>query len=99
MQSSHHSILAREKSAQTLLKAQAARSSVGRAKGTFPGRQKNWLAQLNRAAYTAEQPLDEGEYKTWLLEVSKHRLPKHLKLHVNAGRIDSWCLGGKKKKS
>lgn len=41
----------------------------GQAKGTFPsrvhaGRKKNWLTQLNRAAYPAEQPLEEGDYKT-----------------------------------
>lgn len=49
--------------------AQAACDLVSRAKGIFPGRvhagrKKNWLTQLNRAAYTAEQPLDEGDYET-----------------------------------
>lgn len=32
--------------------------------GGTAGRKKNWLTQLNGAAYTAEQPLDEGDYKT-----------------------------------
>ena len=91
------------KSAQTLLTAPAAYDSVCRAAGISParvhaGRQKRWLTQLNRAAYTAEPPLDAGDYKTWLVQVSKRRLPKHLKLCVNAEHVDSWCLGERKKK-
>lgn len=90
-----HSILSRRKvSAQMLSMDQAVHNSVGRAKGMFPSRvhtarQKNWPTQLNRAGYT-EESLDEGVYNTRLLEVSKHRLLKHLKPCVNAEHLDSW---------
>lgn len=33
--------------------------------GHFPWQGAGWQAkELNRAAYTVEQPLDEGDYKT-----------------------------------
>lgn len=66
---SSHSILSRRKvSAQMPPMAPVVCNSLGRAKGMFrrrvhTARQKNWLTQLNRAAYT-EESLDEGVYNT-----------------------------------
>lgn len=70
----------------------------GESEGHFPWQGAGLQAkELNRAAYTVEQPLDEGDYKTGFLEASKHRLPKHLKLHVNAEHVNSWWLRERKK--
>lgn len=69
-QSSPYSTLSRESLYKCFSQPMLRASPLsGQAKGTFPstmhaGTKKNWLTQLNRAAYPAEQPLEEGDYKT-----------------------------------